>query len=76
MFIIMKGHTIYCALIFICWSFNFVFFLGRAIHEFELPTILFIHLSYIVYNLKITNWYVYEHVNHLQTMKFHANEIK
>ena len=28
----------YCEIYFIRWIFNFVFFMGRAIHEFKIPT--------------------------------------
>jgi len=28
----------YCEIIFICWAFHFVSFVGRAIHEFKIPT--------------------------------------
>jgi len=27
-----------CHIIFIHWTFNFVCFVGRAIHEFKIPT--------------------------------------
>ena len=28
----------YCEIIFICWTFNFVYFMGRKIHKFKIPT--------------------------------------
>lgn len=47
----------------------------RAKYEFKIPKVkIFIYFSYIAYDLKSTN--VPEHVNHLQTTKFHVHEIK
>jgi len=34
----------YCEIIFICWTFHFVFFIGWAIHKFD-PNKRLIHLS-------------------------------
>jgi len=31
-------QEIYCELILIWWTFNFVYFVGRAIYEFKIPT--------------------------------------
>ena len=66
----------YCEIIFIHWKFNFVFFMGRAIHKFKIPTkYLFTILSYIGYNLKSMNSCLHEHVHHHHTTKFLANEM-
>jgi len=38
-FCVLKSlYRIYWEIIFIHWTFNFVFFMGRAIHEFKIPT--------------------------------------
>jgi len=31
-------QELYCNIIFICWTFNFVNFLGRAMHKVKIPT--------------------------------------
>jgi len=62
---------------FIHWTFYFVFFFGRAIHKFQIPTThLFTVHSYIACNLKSTNSNVHIKVHCHQTTKFRAQEIK
>ena len=40
---------VYCEIIFICWTINFVFFVGSAIHKFKIP----VELLFIPVNLRI-----------------------
>ena len=65
----------YCEIIFICWTFNFVPFMGRTIHEFN-PTKCWYNLIVVCIIWKSTNSSVQKHVHHLSTMKFHAHERK
>jgi len=51
----------YCEFIYIRCIFNFVYFVGRAIHEFKIPTKYFL-TSKSAYNLKSMNSSVHEHV--------------
>ena len=30
--------TLNCEIIFICWTYNFMYFMGMAIHTFKIPT--------------------------------------
>ena len=50
-------------------NIQFRVFLGREIHKFKIPQKIFIHFTYIAYNLKSTNSSVHKHVHHHQTMK-------
>ena len=50
-----------------------MFFVDRALYELKN---YFLTLRKIMYNLLSTNLSVHEHVQHIQTMKFHAHEIK
>jgi len=53
----------YLILSLICWTFNFVFFMGRAFYDFNIPTkykFTCIHISNIAYNLKSTDSSVLE----------------
>jgi len=53
-----------------------MFVMGKAIHEFKIPT-NYIHIfSYITYNVKTMNSSVHKNVHHCQTTKFYAHEIK
>jgi len=73
---------IFCEIIYIRWTFNFVYFVGRAIHEFKIRTkylfiIIIIILLYIIvyysniaYNLKSKNLSVHKYVQCCQTTKF------
>jgi len=66
---------IYCDTIFIHWTFNIVYFVGRATHEIKTPTkylLIFINFS----NLKSMNSSVYENVYHRLTIKIQAYVIK
>jgi len=67
---------IYCEVICIPWTFNFVYFVGRPIHKFKIPTKYFYSLINIKTNLKSTNSNVHEHVNCLMSTKVCAHEIK
>ena len=50
----------YSEIIYIGWTFNFMYFLGSAIHEFKIPIKFLIHFSNIAYNLKSMNSSVHE----------------
>jgi len=68
----------YCKIIFIHWTFNFVFFgheqsTNLRSHD---PTKILIHFSNIAYNLKSMNPTVHEHIHRRQTMKLRSHEMK
>jgi len=69
-------RKIYCELIFIRWTFNFVYFMGRKVHKFKIPTNCWFNLIVVSLTWKSKNWRVHEHVHHHQAMKFGAHEIK
>jgi len=33
-----KNSLLNCEIIFIRWTFNFIYFVGRTIHQFKIPT--------------------------------------
>ena len=50
--------------------------MDKAIHDFEDPIKIFIHSSYIVYNLKSMISSVHGHIDRHKTTKFRVHEIK
>jgi len=67
----------YCEIIYIRWTFNFVYFVGIAIHKFKTPTkylfiLVILHIQLEIHEFKC----VHEHVQCCQTTKYCANEIK
>jgi len=65
----------YCEIIYIRWTFNFVHSVYRAIHELKTQQKL-ICFSKIAYNLKSTSSIVHENVYRRQTTKQCAHEMK
>jgi len=69
--------SIYSDIIFIRWTFIFVYFVGRAIHKIWDPTKIFIHFSFITYYLESMNSSVHKPCPfYPQTTKFCANQTK
>ena len=66
---------LYFEIIFSCQTFNFMFFVGRAINKFKIPT-KYIFTLVIAYILKSTNSSIHKHNYRLQAMKFRVHEIK
>jgi len=66
--------TMYCEMIFIHWTFNFVFQVGMPIHKLQIQKeYLKGYFSFL--KLKSMNSSAYEHVHYLQTTKFGAQDI-
>ena len=59
-----------CAIIFIHWIFNFVYFVGRWIHKFKIPTKCLFNLIAVCFFWKSMNSSVLEHVHYNQTTNF------
>jgi len=70
--------NMYCEIIFIRWTFNFVFLVSWVINEFMISTkyLFTLEFSYIAYNLKPTNSSVHKHVHRRQFTKLCAHEMK
>ena len=71
-------YTIHCEIIYIRWTFNFVYFVVGRSTNLRSKRIQ-IHFSNIAYNLTSTNSCVHEHVQCCPTMKLgltKLNEIK
>jgi len=65
-----------CEIIFIRWTFNYVFFVGTTTHECKTQkNNNYIHLSYIAYHLKFMNCFVNVYIQRCQTTKFRDHKI-
>ena len=60
----------YCEIIFIRWTFNFMYFVSKTIHEFKIPMKCWLNLIVVCLIWKSTNSHVHEHVHDHQTTKF------
>jgi len=59
----------YCEIMFICWKFHLLYFVGKAIFEFKIRTQYLFNLVILRKILESTNSSVHEHV-HSQATKF------
>ena len=66
----------YCEIIYFPRRFNFVYFVGRAIHEFKIPTkyLFILVILHVIWNRQLPS--VHEYVQCHQTTTFLAHEIK
>jgi len=47
-----RNMLYYCDIIFICWTFHFVYYVGRTTNKFKIPTHCWFNVI-VVFNLKI-----------------------
>jgi len=71
-------YILYCEINNILLTFHFVYFVGRAIHEFKIPMKYNVpnHFCNSAYILKSTNLIFHEHVPCRKARNIRAHEIK